>query len=67
MNAMTPAAYGTFDRICKAVTGRGKGITLQEIGDAHALARELEKEEPDPERVALFTGRLNVDLEEIGP
>ena len=56
-----PKAMDRFDRLAKAVTSRGKGITLAELRDCHALARELELPDPDPERVGFLSRRLNLD------
>lgn len=60
----TPAALARFDAICQTVQDRGRGMSLGEIGDAHALARELEASEPDPERIAFLAERLDLDLED---
>jgi hypothetical protein len=51
----------TFDAIVAAVLVRGDGITLRQIGTADALARELEKGEPDRERVRWMARRLGLD------
>ncbi len=52
----------TFQRLCRRVAGRtGPGLTLDEIRDLGALARELQSAEPDPEKVALFCRRLDLD------
>ena len=57
-----PAA---FDRLAKAITGRGRGITLAELRDCHALAREMESPEPDPERMEMLARRLGLDVEDL--
>ena len=59
--SMDPKAMDRFDRLAKAVTGRGRGISLAELRDCHALARELESSEPDPERVGFLSRRLGLD------
>lgn len=64
---MTPAAYERFDALCRAVAARGRGLSLSQLGDAAALARELEAEEPDPDRVDLLRRRLELDPEELAP
>ncbi len=38
---MNAAAMRRFDAICAALAARGSGLTLSQIGDAGALAREL--------------------------
>lgn len=43
----------------------GPGVTLEQVGDADALARELEKPEPDTERVDLLSGRLGLEPESL--
>ena len=40
-----------FEELCSAVSSRGHGLTLSEIGDAAALAREMEAETPGAGRV----------------
>lgn len=63
LGLMDRATTDRFNRLCRRVAGAttGRGVTLNEIGDAAALARELEKDEPDPERVDLFRHRLGLD------
>lgn len=63
----TPEIVAHFDRLCAAVQERGDGLSLDQLGDAHALARELEAEEPSAERVELFRERLGLDPEEVAP
>lgn len=61
------ATLTTFDRLCKAVQAKDPpGITLTQLGNAGALARELGKDEPDPEKVELFTKRLGLEPGEVG-
>lgn len=67
IDTSTPEVLARFDAICQVVQGRGRGMSLGEVGDAHALAREMEAEEPDPERVELFRGRLGLEAEEVEP
>lgn len=60
------ATLTTFDAICKSVQAKDPpGITLTQLGDAGALARELGKDDPDPERVELFRERLGLDPGEV--
>ena len=61
----SPEAMDLFDALCKVIGRRRKGFSLSQIGDAHALARELLQEEPDWERVALLTRRLELTPEEL--
>ena len=63
--SMDPKAMDRFDRLAKAVTGRGRGITLAQLRDCHALARELVSEEPDQERVGFLSRRLDLDPEAL--
>lgn len=59
----------TFNRLCQVAKLRtkGPGITLDQLGDAAALARELQKNEPDAERVELFAARLGLEPTEVDP
>jgi hypothetical protein len=63
--SMSPEVSDRFDALCRAVCSRGKGMTLAQLGDCHALARELGEDEPDQERVALFVRRLDLDPEAL--
>ena len=56
---MDGAAMDRFDALCRAVAARGKGLTLQQIGDAGALARELS--EPDTDRVEVLREQLGLE------
>ena len=58
---MTPETVATFDRLCEEITGRGSGMTLGQLRDAHALARELHLAEPDPGRLETLRARLEID------
>lgn len=62
----TPAVAARFDAVCRAVAADRRGITLLQLGQAHALARELESEDPDQERVGDLCARLGIDVEAIG-
>lgn len=60
---MTAAVAARFDVLCRLVGARqGHGVTLAQMGAAHALARELEAAEPDAARVAEFAARLGLDV-----
>lgn len=64
----TPAMLERFNALCQRVKGRtGPGLTLTEISDCHALARELEGPGPDPKRVELFRERLGLEPGEVEP
>lgn len=65
---MTDGEMETFNRIREivALRSKGGGITLKQLADASALARELGKEKgPDPERVEMLAHRLGLEVEEI--
>ena len=57
---MNASAMSRFDTICKKVAARGRGLTMQQIGDSAALARELEKSDPDVEKVEILKNRLGL-------
>lgn len=63
--ADSPAVLARFDRVCSLLTARNRGITMRELGAAHALARELQAEAPDPDRVVDFAAALDLDPEEL--
>ena len=65
MAMMDAAALDRFDLICKAVAARGSGLTLSQIGDAGALARELSKPEPDTAMVKSLRDQLGLEASEI--
>lgn len=56
-----PAVERRFDVICKAVAARGRGVTMLELGAAHALARELGADAPDGHRVHQLADQLGLD------
>jgi len=58
-----------FNRLVSLAAERtpGPGISLDQVADADALARELVKEEPDPERVSLFSVRLGLNPRDLTP
>ena len=58
---LSGAALDRFNVICKAIAARGRGLSLQELGDAAALAEEEFRPDPDPERVAMLRGRLGME------
>ena len=60
---MDPSAMERFDAICATVAKRGSGLTMQQIGNAGALARELSKSDPDPERLKFLQDRLGLSDE----
>ena len=67
LGMMNTAATDRFDALCRAVAERGKGLTLTQIGDAAALAQELEKWDPDVEKVELLLDRLGLDEKAVAP
>ena len=60
LGLMNTAAMTRFDVVCKTVAARGRGLTLTQIGDASALVQELERADPDMDRVALLQDRLGL-------
>lgn len=50
-----------FEAVVAAVMALRAGITLRQLGTADALARELERETPDRERVEWMARRLGLD------
>ena len=62
---MDAQAMNRFDSICKTVAARGLGLTLTQIGDASALAQELENSDPDSERVEVLRARLGLEAAEL--
>ena len=62
---MNGQAMARFDRICKTVAARGRGLTMRQIGDASALAGELAKADPDTDRVELLQDRLGLEAAEL--
>lgn len=64
---MDAAETERFTAICRVASLRtsGGGLTLAQLGDAGALAREMESPEPDSERVEQLAARLAVDPEEL--
>lgn len=69
MSLLTLSATGhaRFDRLCRLVAERttGRGITLAQLGDAHALARALDAEAVDRERVEALAVRLELSAGEL--
>jgi len=64
---MDTVAPDRFDAICKTVAARGRGLTMKQIGDASVLAQELERADPDPERVEFLRNRLGLDEKAEAP
>ncbi len=56
-----PAVTERFDEICKLVGARGKGLSLSDLGDAHALARAERDPNPDAGTIRFLRGRLGLD------
>lgn len=61
LGMMSEPAMARFDGICKTIAARGSGLTLQQIGDAGELARELERADPDMGRVELLRDQLGLE------
>ena len=62
---MNGQAMARFDRICKTVAARGRGLTMRQISDSAGLAEELEKSDPDSERVEVLRARLGLEAAEL--
>jgi hypothetical protein len=56
-----PGVMERFDEVCKLVMARGRGITLSQLGAAHALARELASDEPDAGKIGDHCFALAID------
>ena len=63
--AMAATTLARFHVLCRAVGARGHGLTLRQIGAAHDLARELDRDVPDSERVEELATRLELDPEAL--
>ena len=50
-----------FNAICRAVQSRQRGMSLQQIGDAAQLARQIEAGTPDSEMAVFLRGRLGLE------
>lgn len=48
----TAETWATFDRLCAELAKERRGLTLAQLGGAHALARALCEPEPDEKRIA---------------
>ena len=48
-----PAVMERFDQICRTIAKRGAGLTLSQLADAHALAREEVDPNPDAGTIRL--------------
>ena len=60
-----PETIDRFEALAGKVGARGRGLSLAQLRDCHALARELESSEPDPERVGFLSRRLDLDPETL--
>lgn len=60
-----PAVMERFDQICTLIGADRNGITLAQLRDAHALARELEEEDSDRNRVAELAAALGIEVEAL--
>lgn len=63
--SVSPAVLATFDDICALVGGQRRGLTLEQLRDAYALARELDSDESDQDRVEDLAAKLGVDVEAL--
>ena len=62
---MAESVPAAFDELCRTVAQRGRGLSLAQLRDVWALSREMEADEPDPERVGFLSRRLNLDPEAL--
>ena len=60
-----PGTLDRFDALAGKVGARGRGLSLAQLRDCHALAQELESSEPDRERVGFLSRRLDLDPEAL--
>ena len=60
LGMMSTVAMDRFDTLCRAVAERGRGLTLSQIADAGSLAREMEKPDPNVEKIELLKNRLGL-------
>jgi hypothetical protein len=60
------AVMARFDDVCTLVSPDGRGISLTQLGAAHALARELESDEPDQGKIGDHCHALGLDPAELG-
>jgi len=67
LGLLTDAELDRFERFVAlaAERTRGPGVTLGQVGDADGLARELSREDPDPERVEVLSVRLGLEPEDL--
>ena len=56
------AIMARFDRLCALASANRRGLTLRQLGAAHALARVLEDPEYDLEHVADLAALLEVEV-----
>lgn len=57
----SPAVLARFDAVCNLVAAANNGITMVQLGKAHALARELECDAADTERLKKLAIELGLD------
>lgn len=60
-----PEVLARFDAVCHILAAHRRGLTLEQLRDAHALARELEADDSDRNRVEDLTARLGIDVEDL--
>jgi hypothetical protein len=60
-----PRVMATFDAICRLRGAQGHGLSLRDLAAAHALARELEADEPDEGRVGDHCHALGLHPREV--
>ena len=61
----SPAVRERFDDVCRLLSAKQRGFTLSDLAAAHALARELEKPAPDPERIRTLARDLRIDVDRL--
>lgn len=57
--------HARFGEICKLLAAERRGLTMVQLRDAHSLARELEADDPDADRVEDLAANLGVDVEAL--
>lgn len=61
----SPEIHARFGDICKLLAAERRGLTMVQLRDAHALARELGAEEPDHVRVEELCAALGIEVEAL--
>lgn len=63
--ALSPDSFRIFEDLLVLVGSRGQGMTLSDLGAAHAIARELDGPEPDADRVGSLLRSLQLQPSDL--